>query len=270
MLKKYLQQIRAGKPVHYQKFLQLLPPGFYQRKAELFKVRATGAGKWQLTVLDPALFAQLWESAYAPASRVVASLQGDSHQARTSHSYLLVFHSALNSDRPDLVVSRSGPDGSAQLSLGFNPKQRAILIENEENFFSYPLVLQLAAQMLAQPFTLADTDVIFAAGSRISAALLQPLLAKYTQLYCAFDYDAAALETFDTLYQRHGAKVQLLAAPDLTPWQHGFVHKPKQPQQLLKAIALAEKHHLYGLVDAFSRSQRFLEQEVLLQPLRTG
>jgi hypothetical protein len=270
MLKKYLQQIRAGKPIHYQKFLQLLPPGFYQRKAELFKVRATGAGKWQLTVLDPQLFAQLCDSAESPASRVTASLQGDSHRACTSHSYLLVFHSALCSDRPDLVVSRSAPDGTTQLSLGFTPKQQALLIENEENFFSYPLVLQLATRMLAQPFSLADTDVIFAAGSRISAALLQPLLAQYAHLYCAFDYDAAGLETFDTLHKRHGAKVQLLTAPDLTTWLGGFVHKPKQPQQLLKAIALAEKHHLYGLVDAFSRSQRFLEQEVLLQPLRTG
>lgn len=265
MLIKYLQQIRAGKPINYQKFLQLLPPGFYQRKAELFKVRATGAGKWHLTVLDAELFMQLWDSAHAPVSRVVASLQGDSHQASTSHSYLLVFHSKLHSDRPDVVVSRSCTDGSAQLSLGFTPKPRAMLIENEENFFSYPRVLELATQMLAQPFALADTDVILAAGSRISAALLQPLLAQYAQLFCAFDYDAAGLETFDTLYQRHGTKVQLLAAPDLTPWLAGFVHKPKQPQQLAKAIALAEKHHLYGLVDAFSRSQKFLEQEVLLQ-----
>jgi hypothetical protein len=265
MLKKYLQQIRAGKPVQYQKFLQLLPPGFYQRKAELFKVRATGAGKWQLTILDPLLFEQLWHSAEAPASRLTASLQGDSHQAGTSHSYLLVYHSGQLSDRPDLVLSRSCGDGSAQLSMGFTVKKQALLIENEENFFSYPKVLQLATQMLAQPFSLADTDVIFAAGSRISTALLQPYLQLYTSLYCAFDYDAAGLETFDTLHKRHGDKVRLLTAPDLTPWLSGFIHKPKQQPQLAKAIALAEKHHLYGLADAFNRSQRFLEQEVLLQ-----
>lgn len=264
MLTKYLQQIQAGKPIHYQKFLQLLPPGFYQRRAELFKVKATGAGKWLLTIQDPILFAALCKSAESPANRLDASLQGNSHRQRTSFSYLLVYHEACQSQRPDVILSQSGRDGQADVSQGFVAKPQVLLIENEENFFQYPVMLTLATQLMAESFTLQNTDVIFAAGSKVGAALLQPVLANYQRILCAFDYDAAGLETFDMLHKRWPDQVQFMAPPDLSPWLSRFLCKPKHPAQLQKAIQLAELHRLFGLVDAFSRTERFLEQEVLL------
>lgn len=267
MLKKYLQQIKEGKSVQYSKMLQLLPPGFYQRRSELFKVRVVGAGKWQVTIVDTALFEQLWQSALEPADRQIASLQGDSHRANTSHSYLLLYHQRLTDARPDLVLAQSRPDGNVQLLQNFQPKRRLLLIENEENFFRHPEVSALAQQMLVQDFSLASCDIALASGSRIGSALLQPFLAQYQDIYCAFDYDAAGLETFDLLQKKWGNPVQLVVAPDLTPWLRGFIHRPKQPQQLAKALQLAEKHQLFGLVDAFSKTKCFLEQEVLL---RTG
>lgn len=265
MLKKYLQQIKDGKTVHYSKMLQLLPPGFYQRRAELFKVRVTGAGKWQVSIVDAELFEQLWQSALEPADRQIASLQGDSHRANTSHSYVLLYHQALTDPRPDIVLAQSQPDGTVRLLQNFQPKSSLLLIENEENFFRYPEVSALAQQMLVQDFSLAHCDIALASGSRIGSALLQPFLAQYQSIYCAFDYDAAGLETYDLLQKKWGHKVKLVVAPDLTPWLAGFIHPPKQPQQLLKALQLAEKHQLFGLVDALSKSKNFLEQEVLLK-----
>lgn len=265
MLKKYLQQIKDGKSVQYSKMLQLLPPGFYQRRAELFKVRVVGAGKWQVSIVDAALFEQLWQSALEPASRQIASLQGDSHRANTSHSYLLLYHQGLTDARPDLVLAQSRLDGSVQLLQNFQPKKCLLLIENEENFFRYPEVAALAQQMLLQDFSLMQCDIALASGSRIGSALLQPFLAQYKDIYCAFDYDAAGLETFDLLQKKWGDNVKLVVAPDLTPWLAGFIHPPKQPQQFVKALQLAEKHRLFGLVDAFSKTKNFLEQEVLLK-----
>lgn len=265
MLKKYLQQIKEGKAVQYSKMLQLLPPGFYQRRAELFKVRVVGAGKWQVTIVDTALFEQLWQSALEPASRQIASLQGDSHRANTSHSYLLLYHQGLTDARPDLVLAQSQNDGTVQLLQNFQPKKCLLLIENEENFFRHQEVSNLAQQMLVHDFSLASCDIALASGSRIGSALLQPFLAQYQGIYCAFDYDAAGLETFDLLQKKWGDKVRLVVAPDLTPWLAGFIHPSKQPQQLAKALQLAEKHQLFGLVDAFRKSKNFLEQEVLLK-----
>lgn len=261
MLQKMLLHIEQGKPVHYQKLLQLLPPAFYQQRQQLFKVNSRGAGKWLVQVADAALFAQLKQSAAAPADRITASWQGNSHQAPTSHSFLLVYHDQLTVPRPDIVLATGGD--TVALSYGFVCKPALVLIENEENFFAYPQVLQLSSQMLAQPFSLSGCDVALAAGSRIGSALLTPFLQQYQQIWCAFDFDAAGLEIFDHLKKRYGAAVQLVCPPDLTPWQHGFRASAK-PAQLEKALALAEHHQLFGLTAAFRQYKAFLEQEIFL------
>jgi hypothetical protein len=261
MLQKMLLHIEQGKPVNYQKLLQLLPPAFYQQRQQLFKVNSRGAGKWQVQVADAALFAQLKQSALAPADRITASWQGDSHQAPTSHSFLLVYHDQLSHDRPDLVLAAGG--NTVSLSYDFTAKPALVLIENEENFFAYSQVLRLSSQMLAKPFSLSCCDVALAAGSRIGSALLTPFLQQYQQIWCAFDFDAAGLEIFDHLHKRYGTAVQLVCPPELTPWQHGFRANAK-PAQLEKALALAEQHRLFGLAAAFRQHKAFLEQEILL------
>jgi hypothetical protein len=334
MLQKYLQQIQAGKAVNYQKLLALLPPAFYQQRAKLFKVKASGAGKWQVSIADAQLFAALMQSAEAPADRVTASWQGDSHQALTSHSYVLVYHpaqwaggssaepaapsatmgapalpagappeddaslltpaelaallsaaelpaAALSATapagstvaplpaghgllRPELVLAGTAPSGQLQLSQGFVSQKTLLLIENEENFFRFREVLALCSQMLADTLTPAQTDVALAAGSRIGSALLSPFLQQYTQVWCAFDFDAAGLEIFDHLHKRYGDKVRLVCPPDLTPWLEHFRAQAK-PAQLDKAVQLADHHRLYGLSQALLTRKLFLEQEVLLQ-----
>ena len=265
MLSKLLQHIEQGKPVNYHKLLQLLPPVFYQQRSQLFKVSSRGVGKWQVQIADAQLFALLKQSALAPADRVTASLQGDSHQVSTSHCYLLLYHDALSAARPDVLLAGGG-GSEIKLSYGFTPKKTLLLIENEENFFAYPTVLQLASQMLAQPLSLSNTDVALAAGSRIGSALLTPFLQQYTQIWCAFDFDAAGLEVFDHLVKRYGKAVQLVCPPDLSPWQSGFRVAAK-PAQLDKAVQLANQHALYGLAEMFSSRKAFLEQEVLLTAL---
>jgi hypothetical protein len=165
-----------------------------------------------------------------------------------------------------VVLATGSPhgDGLAQLSLGFAPKPMLLLIENEENFFRYPQVLSLCAQMLAQPFSLQSCDVALAAGSRIGSALLTPLLTGYQLIYCAFDFDSAGLEVFDHLQKRYGDKVRFVVPPDLMPWLDGFRAEPKSATQLQRAVELADQHQLFGLAQALLSKKRFLEQEVLL------
>jgi hypothetical protein len=264
MLVKYLQQITEGKPVNYQKLLALLPPAFYQQRKELFRVRASGAGKWQVQIADASLFAALVQSAAQPKDRITASQQGDSHRATTSASYLLMYHQLSALPRPDIVLAQGQSDGAVALSYGFTPKKILLLIENEENFFRYPQVLALGELMQATEFSLANVDVALAAGSRVGSALLQPFFSQYQQIWCAFDYDAAALELFDHLAKRYGSRLRFLTAPDLTPWHAKFQALPKNPSQLNKAVELARLHRLDGLADAFLATKHFMEQEVLL------
>lgn len=273
MLSKLLQQIEAGKRVNYQKLVSLLPAQFANQRQQLFRVHATGPGKWQVSIADAKLFALLKQQADAPLDRVQASEMGDSHLHQTSQSYVLVFHeqhvAAQHSQavlRPDVVVCQSHADG-VRIGCGFAAKPRLLLIENEENFFRFPAVFQMAMQMQAVPMQLASHDVALAAGSRIGSALLQPWLDGYEAIECAFDYDSAGLEIFAMLRTRLGNKVQFLVPPDLSSWQSLFRAEPKNPAQLSKAMELAEQYHLPGLAAMFRQTRRFLEQEALLRPM---
>lgn len=275
MLQKLLAHIEAGKPVNYQKLLSLLPPAFQAQKQQLFRVKASGAGKWQVTIADPALFAALKQSAHAPQDRIIASFQGNSHAHPTSQSYVLVYHqqhwqlqqTAMDSGmpvRPDVVVCQGVASGDVQIAQGFASKDNLLLIENEESFFRLEAVFRAATAMTTEPYSLARWDVALAAGSRIGGALLQPFLAHYSRIVCAFDYDAAALELVDLLRARLGSRVELLLPPDLSPWQALFKVEPKQNASLQKAIMLADKHGWIDLAETFRQRKRFLEQELLL------
>lgn len=275
MLQKLLAHIEAGKPVNYQKLLSLLPPAFQAQKQQLFRVKATGAGKWQVGIGDAQLFAELKRSASAPHDRITASFQGNSHAHPTSQSYVLVYHqqhfdmqqASIAQGlpcRPDVVVCQGRSDGLVHIAQAFHGKPWLLLVENEESFFQLNEVFRCASAMTTDSFSLAQCDVALAAGSRIGGALLQPFLAQYSRIVCAFDYDAAALELVDLLIARVGSRVELLLPPDLSPWQSLFKVEPKQSSSLQKAIALAEKHGWFNLADTFRQQKRFMEQEVLL------
>ncbi|WP_337843089.1 hypothetical protein [Rheinheimera sp.] len=259
MLKKYLQQIRQGKAVHYGRMLELLPADFVRRKSELFKVRQLGSGRWQVHILSEPLFAELEQYAAHPASRREAALLGDSHQSGTGVLFQLVYHQQCQNQQPEAVVLTS-----RQLWQSYQPKSNLVLIENEHCFFRYPEFLLVLSQMLAMPVDLCNCDLAFASGSKASSALLTAFYQQYSGIFCAFDFDAAALELFDLLRQRLGDKVRFVAPADCSPWLPLFVHKAKQPTAMVKALALAEKHQLYGLLAALQQKDCFLEQEALL------
>jgi hypothetical protein len=88
---------------------------------------------------------------------------------------------------------------------------------------------------------------------------------QYEQIWCAFDFDAAALEIYDHLTKRYGDKLRFLSPPDLQPWYSKFQATVKSTEQLNKAMALAQQHELHGLAEAFRQTRHFLEQEVLLE-----
>jgi len=259
MLKKYLQQIRQGKAVHYGRMLELLPADFVRRKSELFKVRQLGNGRWQVSILSEPLFAELEHYAAFPHSRREAALLGNSHQMSTGVVYQLVYHTAGQQQQPEAVVLTS-----QQSWQQYQPKANLVLVENESCFFRYRELLPVITQMLVLPLDLSQCDVGFSAGSKASSALLAQFYQQYQRIYCAFDFDAAGLELFDLLHQRYGDKVRFVAPADCTPWLPLFVCKVKQATHMVKALALAEKHQLYGLLQALQQKDHFMEQEALL------
>lgn len=330
MLLKLLNQIRAGKAVHYPKLLALLPPQFYQQRSQLFKVKQLTNGKWQVLIADPRLFEALWHSAQAPSDRITASWQGDSHQMRNSHSYLLRWHSglwenaggtcsnalsnspsnvsldspaaataatpaltptpkptAIDTEKirdgmpnvaPDVVVVLQHGEQITLVQGQVQPKPQLLLIENESAFFAWQAVLRQANLMLMStnashaidaPLSLANTDIVLAAGSKISSALMQPYLAQYQRIYCAFDYDLAGLSLFDALARRMAhwpapqPRLQLVVADDLAAYRYAFRAQPKQPSVLTHAIALAERYQWQGLAAMLQQTQHFAEQELL-------
>lgn len=265
MLKKYLQQIRQGKAVHYGRMLELLPPDFVRRKSELFKVRQLGSGRWQVHILSEPLFAELERYALNPSSRREAALLGDSHQLGTGVLFQLVYHQQCQNQQPEAVVLTAN-----QQWQSYQPKTNLLLIENEHCFFRYPEFLPVLSQMLVFPVGLSEFDLAYAAGSKASSALLSNFYQQYQRIFCAFDFDAAGLELYDLLRQRQGDKVRFVAPADCSPWLDLFVHKAKQPTAMVKALALCEKHQLFGLQQALQQKDCFLEQEALLTAAAGG
>lgn len=259
MLKKYLQKIRQGKAVHYGRMLDLLPAEFSRRKSEIFKVRQLGSGRWQVQIVSETLFSQLEHYAVSPSSRREAALLGDSHQLSTGVLFQLVYHEGCVNQQPEVVVLTA-----KQMFQSYTAKKNLLLIENESCFFRYQDFLPTLSAMMAFPCSLAEFDVAFASGSKAGSALLNGFYQQYERLFCAFDFDAAGLELFDLLVHRHKDKVRFVAPADCSPWLSLFVSKPKQPTRMVKALALAEKHLLFGLLAAFQQKDCFLEQEALL------
>jgi len=257
-LQDYLDRIARGEALNYEAFLKCLPQEVRARHRRVFRTTRVG-GRWKVEVPDAGDWERLLAVARRPASRAEAARQGDSHRHDTAVSYLLVHHQGLEDERPAVVYLAPGI-----CRQGFQRQRRALVIENEENFFRPQAMLELASRFRDEVLDPAGTDVVLGGGNRVLRPLVREWLAGYEQVLCAFDCDPGGLAMYAGLREHAGPAVEFLQPADWRPWHPCFRRSPDSTAALAGAIRRAQDLELDGLAAAFSATRRFMEQEMLL------
>lgn len=258
-LNDYLKKILHGQPINYEAFLKKLPEQFRRRHRELFATEKVQANRWMVRVLDKTAFAQLQNTAEAPASRVDAAKKGNSHRHGTGVSFLLAYHQELASSRPDVVVI-----GSDSVDIGFHRARSVLVVENERNFYQYRQMLNFASEALGQRLALAECDVVLGGGNRITRGAILDWLRGYEDVFCAFDYDAGGLQMFSTMAASLNDKARFVQPTDWQPWLDRFCKVPDSTERFTRALSLAEVLGFVSLAEAFRTTGKFMEQEMVL------
>lgn len=255
----YLEKILRGEAINYQVFLKKLPESWRRRHRELFATDKVGPNRWVVTVLDETAFAELQNLIAAPVSRADAARKGDSHRHGTDISFLLAYHQALRSARPDVVVI-----GRNMVDIGFLRAPRVLVVENERNFYCYQQMLAFSSEVLNKRLELTGCDVVLGGGNRITRSTVLEWLGGYDQVFCAFDYDAGGLQMFSTLAAAIGDAAVFVQPDDWQAWQHQFVKKPDSTERFTRAVRLSEDLGFASLARTFRTTGNFMEQEVIL------
>lgn len=258
-LGKYLAQIRQGTPVNYEAFLKQLPPAIASRHRDYFQVKRVSKQRWQVSYRDPEILAELDAHASTPATRREAALKGDSHRQQTGAAFILVYHSALTDERPDVVCLRP-----AFSMVGFEQKSNVLVVENEDNFAHYAQMLAFSSACLDEELSLSNCDVILGGGNRVARALVTDWLNTYQRVLCAFDYDLGGLKMYASLKKSLGPKAIFLQPARWSEWQSAFQLTPKTSSRLVEAINRANDLGFAELAAIFRNTQKFMEQETLL------
>jgi hypothetical protein len=255
----YLRKILSGQPINYEAFLKKLPVHFRRRHRDIFATEKVRADRWLVTVLDESAFALLQNETEAPVSRADAARKGNSHRHGTEVSFLLAYHQGLASGRPDVVVI-----GGDSVDQGFQRAPCVLVVENERNFYCYHQMLSFTSQALGRPLDLAACDVVLGAGNRVNRAAVLEWLGGYSEVLCAFDYDAGGLQMFATVAAALGPAAGFVQPADWQPWLTSFHKSPDSTERFTKALSLAEDLGFVDLAGAFRATGKFMEQEVIL------
>ncbi len=255
-LNKYLTKISHGEAINLDRFIKCLP---FSDKDEWRNIYvATRVGKaHRMEILDEVRHRALFESEVS--ERVAASNLGRSHDFPSNFSHILVLNSSTESLVPFVVVSeRKGFKTNGRLN-----GNRAVLIENIENFYRYKEFLELIGHaMLAK-----DSDIIFGAGNQICHHLNKLFLSAYEEIYCAQDVELGGLTTFKSL-KKSLPQCKWLAPGDWEAFRGSFKLKPKNSNHLAKAIKLARELDLNTEADLMNQTRHFMEQEAFLPVLK--
>ncbi|WP_100640812.1 hypothetical protein [Marinobacter salexigens] len=255
----YIQKILRGQPINYEAFLKKLPEPFRGRHRHLFATKKVQANRWLITVLDETAFAELQNVMETPGSRVEAAMKGNSHRHGTGVSFLLVYHQGLDSNRPDVVVI-----GKASVDAGFQQARSVLVVENERNFYHYRQMLSFASMALGRHLALAECDVVLGGGNRITRGAVLEWLKGYEDVFCAFDYDAGGLQMFSTMTAPLADRVHFVQPSNWQPWLSRFRKAPDTTERFTRAIGLAEGLGFVSLAEAFRKTGKFMEQELVL------
>ncbi len=271
-LHQYLLAIQGNNAINLKRFLSLLPAKYQQDWRNIFKicVKTSHQDKHKLMIIDQQCFDTMLAGSKPSQNRIEAAILGNSHQHKTSLSYLLVFPAVSLKTKskdislcPKVVVS----DGSV-LTQEFTSQKTLVIIENQENFFRYQEFLPKLTDIPGA------IDIAFGQGNSISNTLNAIYLNQYQQILCCFDYDLGGLTMFASLKKITQGQLTFLRPPTMSLNNHAFINKhfKKTPDSAVhwqKAIALAIKLDLNDLAHAFNVSKKFMEQEVFLSNLNS-
>lgn len=261
-LQDYLLKIKNGQPVNYPQFKKKLPNNELHDHELIFKAHKLAKSKnYKVEVIDNERFEQLLANALPkPLTRTQAAQSGDSHQVATSTGFLLIYHELIRHDRPEVIVINKD-----QLLLPHTPKSNLLIIENQENFFAFNLLLDLLSSFAGQGLDLSNTDIVYGAGNQINKGLNFCLFEQYHSVFCAFDWDLGGLRMYKTLKSKLPEhKVHYLLPKDLTPWLGLFKLPVQCDERLIEAASLADSLGFEALARAFMTTKHFLEQEAWL------
>ena len=92
-LHQYLLAIQGNNAINLKRFLSLLPAKYQQDWRNIFKicVKTSHQDKHKLMIIDQQCFDTMLAGSKPSQNRIEAAILGNSHQHKTSLSYLLVF-----------------------------------------------------------------------------------------------------------------------------------------------------------------------------------
>jgi hypothetical protein len=196
-LSDYLEKVVAGKPINYGAFeKQLELAGITDRqRRDLFRVELAGPNRHTVEILDQVAFNELQNRFVQQAltDRVSAAAAGNSHRVSVSGACLLLRRESV--PHPQVVLFEG-----KEWHCPVKPAERALLVENLENFLALERTLAILPDCGWCPNE--PVDLLYAAGNQITNAILQPFLSRYAELNCLFDPDPGGIHMFRTLRQR--------------------------------------------------------------------
>lgn len=257
-ISKYLQNIERGEAFNYAVFLSLLPEDLREEVEYVASKEFLNKNAIVVDIPDHDLFDRLKALTVEPKDRVDATLQGDSHRAKTSTSYLFAYHQHSTDIHPDTVICNK-----EAAYFPFQPKHQLVIVENSELFFARQTLFTQMNRAFSLSLSFENTDLVFGAGNQISNQYNRNFIDRYDSVLCFFDYDLGGLKIFKAMKNMLGDKAIFLE-PDSNRLGHLFVKQPKSQEQYLKALEAAKSLGLRKLHQLLLDKKLFMEQEALL------
>lgn len=260
---EYLNKINEGKPINMEAFRKALPDDVRENLYAYFYVQPYSAKLSTVQFMSTGMAEKLMKRFSPSSSRIDAAMKGDSHRHGVEAGYLLMYQETGNGYAPytpEVVVMAE----SRVYFNGCSFKDQALIIENEENFFHYRKMLEYASMCQGREISLENTDVILAAGNRVTKAVTANWIgARYPRVMCALDYDPGGLHIYKSLLSAipHAEFVQ---PSDWNAFKGFFRSSPSSSPVLVKAENDARILGFEGLADAFHNTRYFMEQETIL------
>lgn len=254
-LNQYLTKISQGRTINLDRFIDCLPHSDFNEWRNIYSATRVRGGH-NLTILDEKWHNALFEPELS--NRVSASHVGRSHDFPSNFAHMLVLNRITKSQIPFVVVSNLEGYKTEGKLIG----ERAILIENIENFYRYREFLEF----IGHSSMINSCDIIFGSGNQICHQLNHSFLSNYDEIYCAQDIDLGGLTIYKTLKTAF-PQSNWLAPGDWEIFRNKFKLKPKNSTHLEKAIQLARDLGLNTEADLMNQTRSFLEQEALLPEL---
>ena len=253
---RYLQQIKADKPVNAMRLDELLHQHALSLEM-LGKPSFVSRNKYLLESVDNELLAQ-WLERFAPAtSRVDASRRAkDSHQHRTSAAY---FTARLLSDPDNHFAIACGASGASTGHIEVPADAGLVLIENSECYTQHERFLLNVGLGDLSP----NTVILLSGGNAITHPAALTYLSQFPRIHYCPDYDLAGIEIYETASQTLAHNLHFVMPDDLVSYAR-YCKKPKHQAHYLKAIEKARYHNFDAMVELLIAGQGVLEQEALI------